>query len=433
MKRVCVLGLGYIGLPTAILAANADYTVFGYDINKEKVAKINHGNPCIVEPGIKEKLVHCLKKKNLKASTQLEYADYFVITVPTPFTHTNNADLSYVASAIEEIGKKLMPGNLVIIESTVPVGSTEKFLTVLEELSGLKAKKDFFLAHCPERAIPGNLFKELKENDRIIGGICQKSCSLAYQFYAKFVTGSLYSTNDKSAEMVKLIENSSRDAQIAFANQVAAMCKQADIDPYHVIELANRHPRVNILNPTCGVGGHCIAIDPWFLVETFPEHSQLLKTAREINNNKPLVVIDQVIKKAGYIQSITKKRVNILGLGLAFKPNVDDIRESPAAHISKTLAKQSKLLHFVSFDPYVPETELPEVPRTQNIEKAIDTADIILILVKHQKFIALAEGSFCNKMVIDTCGLMYDVTKNQAKLKLKGAQYSDCSFESLTI
>ncbi len=397
MKKVSILGLGYIGLPTAILAAEYGYDVFGFDIDENKVASINLGDTTIIEPEIKDRLTNALKNKNLHVGTSLHYSDCFIIAVPTPIKSNKSPDLSYVMEAAKTIATRLMPGNLIILESTVPVGTTEMMAAILEDLSGLKHNNDFFTSHCPERVLPGNMFKELIENDRVIGGSCQKACELSRLFYAKFVKGFLHITDDKTAEMVKLVENSSRDVQLAFANQVAAMSHKAGIDPYTVIELANRHPRVNILSPTCGVGGHCIAVDPWFLINSFPEETQLLKTARTINDEKPHQVVAKILDEA---KSVTHKKPTILGLGLTFKPNVDDIRESPALLIAEELSHQRSACNFIAYDPHAAKSALINmgIETTNNLTEGINNADIIVILVKHKEFIALGEEAFANKI-----------------------------------
>ncbi|MBY0353164.1 nucleotide sugar dehydrogenase [Candidatus Babeliales bacterium] len=434
MKRISILGLGYIGLPTAILAAECGYEVFGFDINSEKIARINAGDPTILEPEIKKRLLHALKKKNFKASTNLEYADCFLVTVPTPLKPNRSPDLQYVFKACEYIAKRLMPGNLIIIESTVPVGTTEQLAKHIEDLSGLKQSVDFFITHCPERGLPGVLFRELVENDRVVGGICQKSCELAYLFYSKFVKGFLHVTDDKTAEMIKLVENSSRDVQIAFANQVASMCYTAGIDPYQVIELANKHPRVSILNPTCGVGGHCIAIDPAFLIDSFPNDTKLLQAAREVNNNKPLSVIERLLQKVDEFNEINKTKANILGLGLSFKPNVDDIRESPALFIAQQLSKKKDMLNFTAYDSYVDRehVEVLGIELATNLRKEINETDIILILVKHDEFKMIPHELLCNKIIIDSCGLLHEMGKHQTQKFLTGATKASCNLENIT-
>jgi len=423
MKRISVVGLGYIGLPTAILAAQAGYDVYGFDVDKEKVKKINAGHPTILEPEITERLWKVLKSENFKAYNDLQYADCFIITVPTPFKENKTADLSYVFLAGEFIAKRLRLGNLIILESTVPVGTTEKFSHHLEELTGLKMGIDFFVAHCPERVLPSRMFKELIENDRVIGGICQRSCELASQFYAKFVKGFLHITDDKTAEMIKLVENSSRDVQIAFAHQVAEMCYSAGLDPFQVIELANRHPRVKILNPSCGVGGHCIAVDPLFLIESFPEHSLLLKTARAINDAKPHQVVHKVLEKVNELKNQNIDKPRVLGLGVTFKPDVDDIRESPALKIAHELKNAGNQLEFKIYDHNVGKDVLEKasIPTAPDLLKGIAWADIVVILVKHKEFSLIREEAFDNKVIVDTCGLFYDMHIKQSKAFLEGA------------
>ncbi len=424
MKRISIVGLGYIGLPTAISAAQVGYDVYGYDIDAEKIKNINAGNPTIIEPEIYERLWKALKSGNFKAFSELQYADCFVIAVPTPFKPDNKtADLSYVLQAGQAIAKCLMPGNLVIVESTVPVGATATLAMLLEEESGLKNGIDFFIAHCPERVLPSKIFKELAENDRVIGGMCQRSCDLAHQFYAKFVKGFLHVTDDKSAEMVKLIENTSRDVQIAFANQVDAMCQRAGLDTYHVIELANKHPRVKILNPTCGVGGHCIAVDPWFLVESFPEDTQLLQAARAINDAKPYHVIDKVLRKVATLKQQGNAQPKVLALGLAFKPDVDDIRQSPALLIAQELNEKKDALSLVVHDHMISKEQIAQhqLASMPDLWQAIAWADIVVILVKHKEFMLITHETLHNKIVIDTCGLLHDTRTKQSHAMLEGA------------
>ena len=433
MKRIAVLGLGYIGLPTSILAAECGYTVFGFDVDEQKIQRINTGDPTIIEPEIEPRLVGALKNKNLLISSALHYADCFVIAVPTPIKTNNAADLSYVMSAADHIAKRIMPGNLILLESTVPVGTTERVSQRIAELSGLQPEIDFFTAHCPERVLPGRIFKELVDNDRVVGGCSQKACELAKSFYSRFVRGFIHITTDKAAEMVKLIENSSRDVQLAFANQVAAMCSSAGVDTYQVIELANRHPRVNILSPTCGVGGHCIAVDPWFLVETFPNDTRLLRTAREINDQKPYQVFAKVMEQVALFKDGSEKKPTVLALGVTFKPDVDDLRESPALKIVQELAKNQSILHLLVFDPsaHTEDLERLKLPYIQDLDFGIEQADIIVALVKHKPFILLNENRFINNFAfIDSCGLMHEITKHLAREKLKGALRS--SYDSVS-
>ncbi len=423
MKRVSILGLGYIGLPTAIQAAQSGYNVFGFDIDHEKVKRVNNGDPVIFEPELSDRLWKTLKNGSLKAFTELQYADYFIIAVPTPFKENKTADVRHVFNAAETIAKRLMPGNIVILESTVPLGTTEKLAVFLEDNSGLKLGIDFFVAYCPERVLPGKIFKELVENDRIIGGICQRSSDLAHQFYSKFVKGFIYITDDKTAEMVKLIENTNRDVQIAFANQVAAMCYNVGLDPYQVIELANKHPRVKILTPMCGVGGHCIAVDPWFLIETFPNDSDLLRAARKINDTKPLRVIERVVRKVEDLRNIGIAKPKVLALGLSFKPDVDDIRESPALAIATALNTKSNLLELKTYDHNVNKEIILQqgLDLISDVWQGIEWADIILVLVKHKEFILMRDDTFDNKILIDTCGLLHDIHIKHSQAALEGA------------
>jgi len=416
MKKISVLGLGYIGLPTAILAAQSGYKVLGFDINQDKVEKINSGEPTILEPDVIRRLYQVLDNKNFSASVDLYPAECFLIAVPTPFEQAKTkkedkkADLTYVFSAAEKVAKVLAHGNLVILESTVPVGTTAKVAKFLEEKSGLKLGLDFFVAHCPERVLPGKIFQELIVNDRVIGGMCQRSAELAREFYSKFVKGHLTLTDDKVAEMVKLVENSSRDVQIAFANQIGAMCQKIGIDPYRVIEFANKHPRVNILNPGCGVGGHCIAVDPWFLIQTFPQDSELLKTTRKINDNKPNQVIEDVLLKIDSLKEKGKSKPNLLVLGLTFKADVDDMRESPALKIALELKKKKSLLDLAICEPNVISDSLKDMGFTniKGLFEGVAWADLVLILVKHKEFYSIKELDFKNKEIIDSCGLLYE-------------------------
>jgi UDP-N-acetyl-D-mannosaminuronic acid dehydrogenase len=334
----------------------------------------------------------------------------------------------------EYISKRLMPGNLIIVESTIPVGTTEKLAQFIEEASGLKFGLNFYIAHCPERGLPGKIFKELIENDRVIGGLCSKSTELAYYFYSKFVKGFLHITDDKSAEMVKLVENSSRDVQIAFANQIASICSVVGVDPYDVIELANKHPRVNVLSPTCGVGGHCISVDPQFLIEGFPKNSKLLKIAREINNQKPYQVIERLLTKIDELKDTGLERPKVLGLGVAFKPNVDDLRESPALKITQELMRKSDLFEFVTYDSYAKKEDLEklEIPYATDLREAIKNADVILVLVRHKEFLLLPEAVFCEKIILDTCGLLHSIEKIKSDNLLTGKHGSTCTFENIS-
>jgi len=435
MKRVSIVGLGYIGLPTAILAAQSGFDVQGFDVDIEKVKRINFGIPTILEPELGTRLLNVLKTKNLRANVELQYADIFVVTVPTPITEEKTADLGYVFSAGESIAKVLMPGNLVILESTVPVGTTEKFAALLEQISGLTVGEEFFVSYCPERVLPGNIFKELVENDRVVGGMCSTASELTRSFYSKFVKGFLHLTDSKTAEMVKLIENSSRDVQIAFANQVASMCESAGLDPFHVIELANKHPRVKILNPGCGVGGHCIAVDPWFLIESFSKESLLLQNARAINDAKPYKVIDDVLEKIDVLKSFGYEQPKVLALGLTFKADVDDIRESPALKIVKELYNQSVDFDLLAFDPNLTDDQLGQLslPFASSLHEGLIWADIVVVLVKHKYFYTITDEQLKDKHLVDACGIMHDMHKKQNSMMLKGATKPRCEVESVAL
>jgi UDP-N-acetyl-D-mannosaminuronic acid dehydrogenase len=435
MKRISVVGLGYIGLPTALLAAQSGFEVFGFDIDQEKVRKINSGQAPVVEPGMTEHLQSALSKGTFKAFKDLQYADCFVITVQTPIKENKNADLSYVFVACEQVAKRLTPGNLVILESTVPVGTTERLANQLEELSGLKLGIDFFVSHCPERVMPGKIFKELGDNDRIIGGTCHKSCDLSKHFYSKFVRGFLHITDDKTAEMVKLVENSCRDVQIAFANQVAAMAIHAGINPFQVIEFANKHPRVKILSPGTGVGGHCVAVDPYFLIEKFPDQTTLLQAARQVNNEKPHQVLNNILDKIESLKKHGIVRPKVSVLGITFKPNVDDTRESPALKIALELNKKRDSLDLCFFDPNI-SVEIMQIlglHTKHNLIQQLFDSNLIVILVKHREYEALPESIFDGKIVIDPCGLLHDMRVKKSKDLLNGSSRIKRAFEQLGI
>lgn len=412
MNTICMVGLGYIGLPTAIVAVDHGCTVIGIDVDEQRVAKINAGDPVIHEPEIYEKLQVALGTGRLRATTTMQAADYFIVAVPTPFKENKLADLSYVYSAGESIAPVLAQGNVVILESTIPVGTTDAFARFLQDKTGLIAGQDFFVAHCPERVLPGNIFNELIENDRIIGGINQESVHAAKKLYNFFVRGNLYLTDAATAEMVKLVENSSRDVQIAFANQVASMAYSVGLNPFEVIELANKHPRVDILKPGCGVGGHCIAVDPWFLVETFPAQTTLLHAARLVNDNKPLEVV-QCLRSAVNEWKKTHDGVCKVGVfGLTYKADVDDLRESPAMHIAQILKTWSDI-QLLAVEPHVHQSKMTQMfgDQVADITTAVQEADIVLFLVGHTRFKAIDKKQLYTKKVLDFCGLLYEPKK----------------------
>lgn len=409
MKKVCVVGLGYIGLPTSIVAAEHGLEVVGFDIDHKKVTAINAGDPVIEEPEIFEKLQLVLQAQQFKAVTQLEQADYFVIAVPTPFKDGKKADLSYVFDATDNIAKVLKKGDTVIVESTIPVGTTQKVAEQLQAITGLQSGKDFFVAHCPERVLPGKIFKELIENARIIGGVDKVSVQKAKELYKYFVRGPLYLTDATTAEMVKLVENSSRDAQIAFAHQVTSMSYAAGLNPYEVIELANKHPRVNILQPSCGVGGHCIAVDPWFLVETFGKHASFLKAARDVNDHRPQEVMNIISNAVDVWTKEHNKKPTVLLFGLTYKPNVDDVRESPALHIAQTLMNKTSIDTRVC-EPHIKNEVVQKLLNTDtvSITEGVEAADIIVYLVAHDRFKAIDQKLLQGKKMLDFCGLLHE-------------------------
>lgn len=409
VKKVCIVGLGYIGLPIAIVAAESGYDVVGYDIDTERVKKINTGDPLIHEPEAYEKLQYVLGAHYFKATDKIEAADYFVIAVPTPITDEKKADVSCVYSAIDFICAVLQKGNTVIVESTIPVGCTQKIANYITEKTGFLAGKDIFVAHCPERVLPGNIFYELVANDRIIGGVDQASIAPARNFYKRFVSGRLYLTSSQAAEMVKLIENSSRDVQLAFAHQVGSMAQSIGLNPYEVISLANKHPRVNILRPTCGVGGHCIAVDPWFLVESFPEQTALLKTARLVNDDKPkeaIARIKQVVKE-WLKNNIGQCKVQLLGV--SYKPNIEDLRESPALQVAKEVA-QDPCVEVIVTDPHADSDTLFRIfgGSVMNLMDGLSKADVVVFLVSHDRFRLIDRKLLSSKVVLDFCGVLYE-------------------------
>jgi len=392
-QTVNMIGLGYIGLPTAAVLASKGVNVIGVDINQHTVDTINRGEIHIVEPGLEELVKEVVHQGYLRATTQPEKADAFIVAVPTPFKEDHEPNLDYIKAAAKSIAKVLEKGNLVILESTSPVGATEKMAEWLAEErldltfpQQVGEEADIYIAHCPERVLPGQVIRELVENDRIIGGMTPKCTEQATHLYKIFVEGECIPTNARTAEMSKLTENAFRDVNIAFANELSLICDKAGIDVWELISLANRHPRVNILQPGCGVGGHCIAVDPWFIVHDFPKEAKIIKTAREINDYKPKYVIEQIEKA---IQGIQNPKIACLGL--AFKPDIDDLRESPAMEITKELVEKG-------YEVLAVEPNIKELPKSfsnynniqlTSLEEALPLSDLIVVLVKHKEFVAL--------------------------------------------
>lgn len=396
---VVTIGLGYIGLPTSALIAQNKLSVLGVDINQNVVNTINQGKIHIVEPDLDKAVAQAVKEGFLKASTKPFTADTYLIVVPTPFKRNHQPDISYVTAATKSVLPLLKEGDLYIIESTSPVGTTEKMLDyIFAERPDLKDK--IFVAYCPERVLPGNVMYELVHNDRVIGGVDTKSTQKAIDFYRQFVKGELHATNARTAEMCKLTENASRDSQIAFANELSLICDKADINVWELIRLANKHPRVNILQPGCGVGGHCIAVDPYFITAEFPMESRMIAQARETNNYKSFWCAEKVKSTRLDFELKHGRQPSIAMMGLAFKPNIDDLRESPAIHIVERV-----LQDLGDADMYIvePNVEQHKVFKLTNYETALKKADIIVFLVAHSEFkdINISE----EKVVLDFCGI----------------------------
>ena len=403
MQSVCVIGLGYIGLPTATLIANHGFKVYGMDPVGHVVETINRGEIHIVEPGLAEYVKRAVSSGNLHADKKPHEADVFILAVPTPFKGEKEPDLSYVEAATREIAPFVRKDNLVILESTSPVGTTEKVQKwLLEERADLAGKKVYF-AHCPERVLPGKIVEELPHNDRIIGGVDRESTAKTIEFYGHFVTGALLATDARTAELSKLTENSFRDVNIAFANELSVICEKLGVDVWELIRLANRHPRVNILQPGPGVGGHCIAVDPWFIVDSAPRDARLIRVAREVNDSKPHVVMEKVYEAVRMTEN-----PKVACLGLAFKPDIDDLRESPSLRIAENLAAGSL------DELFVVEPNVHELPasladkknvRLVSLEDAMREANIVLLLVDHKEFKVMDRALLKGKTVIDTRGI----------------------------
>jgi len=391
-KKICIIGLGYIGLPTAALLANRSYHVHGVDINKHAVDTINRGEIHIVEPELDTFVRSAVNSGKLKADTDPAEADVFILAVPTPFHHTDipnacpSPNIDYVIAATRSIAPYVREGNIVILESTSPVGTTDKLAEVLAE-NGIDVTK-VHVAHCPERVLPGHIMRELVQNDRIVGGITLEATNATAEFYRTFVEGEVLETDAKTAEMAKLTENSFRDVNIAFANELSMLCDQFGIDTLELIRLANRHPRVNILQPGCGVGGHCIAVDPWFIVDAGKGSARLIETARRVNDYKSEWVIEKVKNAALKFENENGCKPKVACMGLAFKPDIDDLRESPALYIAKRL--NDELANVVCVEPNIPvDSELKTQHSKLNItslESAMADSDLQVFLVAHKEF-----------------------------------------------
>ena len=409
LDTVGVIGLGYIGLPTAAVLAQAGKTVIGVDVNQSSVDAINAGEVPFVEDGLESVLAGVVAQGKLSAQLETPAADAYIVSVPTPFLGDHDADLSYIEAAARGIAPKLTGGELMVLESTAPPGATARMATVI-----LEARPEFteepnlpnslYFSHAPERVLPGRIMIEMVENDRIIGGTTPEAAELNRNLYASFCSGELLLTDAKTAEMAKLTENAFRDVNIAFANELSIIADRQGIDVWELIELANHHPRVNILQPGPGVGGHCIAVDPWFIVSAEREHSNLIRTAREVNDSKPRMVLEKVLDRAGRFKTPT-----VAALGIAFKPNIDDLRESPSRTIAGALAEKLTGGTVLVVEPNVDELpqELAEKDNVElaDLESGIDRTDIVLLMVDHDPFKEIDRELLQEKIVIDTKGL----------------------------
>jgi len=397
-NKVCVIGLGYIGLPTAALLANKGYDVHGVDVVQSTVDTINEGKIHIVEPELDTFVQAAVKSKKLQADTKPTYADIFIIAVPTPFHEGYVPNIDYVVTATQTIAPYVKDGNIVILESTSPVGTTDKVEEVLKE-NGVNTSK-LFIAHCPERVLPGHIMHELVTNDRIVGGTTPEATAKTVAFYKTFVSGEVLPTTAKTAEMAKLTENSFRDVNIAFANELSMLCDTFDINVWELIKLTNRHPRVNVLQPGAGVGGHCIAVDPWFIVHAAKEadtEAKIIKTAREVNNYKTEWVIEKIKNSALTFEKESGKKAKVACMGLAFKPNIDDLRESPALYITQRLLQEG--VDILAVEPNIKEHKSLQLT---DYETALKEADIVVFLVAHKEFKNLQT----TQQSLDFCGVL---------------------------
>ena len=415
---VTVIGLGYIGLPTAALIASKGVKVVGVDVNQHVVNTINEGKIHIVEPDLDVLVQSSVRSGNLRATTEAKKADIFIVAVPTPFQGDHKPDLSYIKSTAKAIAPVLGKGNLVILESTSPVGTTEKLTEWMSkerpDLSfpefGINRIADVALAHCPERVLPGNVVRELVENDRIVGGMTTQCAEKAREFYNIFVKGDCLITDSRTAELSKLVENSFRDVNIAFANELSLICDKLNLDVWELIKFANHHPRVNILQPGPGVGGHCVAVDPWFIVDSAPDEAKLIKLARLVNDEKPNFVIKKINQAVSKISKVVPE-LSIASLGLSFKPDIDDLRESPALEIAKKVSKMGFKKHYI-VEPNINDLPVefnPQFTELVELEKALTSSDILLLLVDHAPFKEINLSLLSGKQVIDTRGTLVGI------------------------
>jgi UDP-N-acetyl-D-mannosaminuronic acid dehydrogenase len=410
-QSVCMIGLGYIGLPTAAIIASRGLKVTGVDIDKNVVETINSGAIHIYEPDLDVLVRSVVEADMLRCQTEPASADVYMIAVPTPFKNDKEPELKYVEAAARSIAPKLQQGNLVILESTSPVGTTEKVAQWLAserpDLSFPQSpddEADIALAYCPERVLPGKILSELVNNDRLIGGISKRCTAMATSLYANFVEGGCVATNARTAELAKLSENAFRDVNIAFANELSLICGDLDVNVWELIRLANRHPRVNILNPGPGVGGHCIAVDPWFIVSQSPDSSDLIRTARQVNDGKPEWVLEKIADAAKLFEESEGRAAKIACYGITFKPDIDDLRESPSLDIA------ARLTGTHAADVIICEPNISELPsslskaKKMNADEVAKNADLHVILVGHKSFRAIDFNQFPSEFVLDFCG-----------------------------
>lgn len=399
MTEVVTIGLGYIGLPTSALIASNGVKVLGVDINPKVVETVNKGKIHIVEPSLNEAVKKAVDEGFLRADVRVAAGKVYLVVVPTPFMGNHEPDISYVEAATNAVIPFLKDGDLYIIESTSPVGTTEKMKSLIEAKRP-KLKGKINIAYCPERVLPGNVMHELVYNDRVIGGIDKRSTQAAIDFYAQFVKGELHATDAKTAEMCKLVENSSRDVQIAFANELSLICDKAGIDVWELIKLANKHPRVNILQPGSGVGGHCIAVDPYFITAHFPLESKIIGTAREINNYKSFWVVERILAAKSEFEQTHNRKAKIALMGLAFKPNIDDLRESPAVYIVERILQSGSADDYYVVEPNV---DSHSTFKLSDYKQSVENTDIVVFLVAHDEFKSLELKS--EQKVMDFCGV----------------------------
>lgn len=397
--KACFLGLGYIGLPTAIIAANNGIEIVGVDVNPKVVEMTNQGKMHIIEPGMEQLLQEVVNSGMLKAVLKPEVADAYFMVVPTPFKGNHQPDISYVEAATRTVIPYLKEGDLYVIESTSPIGTTEKMADLIYSRRP-ELKDKIHIAYCPERVLPGNVIYELVNNDRVIGGLTPEAAEKASAFYSKFVKGKLHVTNARTAEMCKLTENSSRDVQIAFANELSLICDKADINVWELIELANKHPRVNILQPGCGVGGHCIAVDPYFITAAFPQEAKMIAQARETNNYKAQFCAEKVKNLMLQFELENGRQPKVAMMGLAFKPNIDDLRESPAKRITAEVMQSFSNADIMVVEPNITEHK---VFKLTYYKEAYEQADIVVFLTAHDEFKTLEWNE--DKKILDYCGI----------------------------